>query len=80
MIKHSNKSKDRLKDPNFDQELIKSIPNSIFVTRIPSHFTQQQLFELFSKFGSLVKCYIVKRKNGKGAGYGYAIAGNNEVF
>lgn len=38
------------------------------------------LYELFSKFGELKKCYISKRNNGKSAGYGYLVAGNEGVY
>lgn len=74
------KSKQNKKDPNFDQNKISQIPLAIYVTRIPGPCSTEMLYELFSKFGELKKCYISKRNNGKSAGYGYIVAGSEEMY
>lgn len=69
-----------LKDPNFDQNRISSIPHSIYVTRIPSTVDNKSMLQYFSSFGQVKEAYIAKRKNGRHSGYGYAIAENSRIY
>lgn len=80
MRKIEDQSNKSLKDPNFDQKKISKIPLSIFVTRIPGSIDNDAFYSLFSVFGEIRECYIATRKNGKKAGYGYVIAGNQSTF
>lgn len=49
-----------------------------YIKKFPIHYTDQDLYNLFSKYGHPISCKVAKDKTGKSKGFGFCSFGSHE--
>jgi len=56
----------------FARQQCKAITNAnLYITNIPSHFENENLYKLFQDYGKIIECRVLKDQNGQSRGVGF---------
>merc|ERR1719242_2519288 len=56
----------------FARQQCKAITNAnLYITNIPTHFENENLYKLFQDYGKIIECRVLKDQNGQSRGVGF---------